>query len=348
VSIQRRVKRAAASAMASDIVAPLFTPLLRGAGCIFMMHRFADPDRGNGGHDPTLLRANLAYLRRHRFDLVSVHELFRRMRDRDRRLAKSVAFTIDDGYADFASAGAPAFAEFDCPATVFVVTGVTDDRGWYWWDRLSFVLQQSERNAITVEIGGEAVHLAWPDRAAAPRIARTIIDRMKRVSDGERRRVLQSVEDALAAEVPPIAPPRYASMTWDEVRACARGGTTFGAHTVTHPILARTDDAVARHEIETSWRRLRQETGGAVPVFCYPNGDTGDLGPREMSILRDVGVEGAVTSRPGYASASAFHADADAPFLVRRFPYGGEPNEVVQVVSGAERLKMAVRRLVSG
>jgi peptidoglycan/xylan/chitin deacetylase (PgdA/CDA1 family) len=341
------LKHAVATVLASDAVTPLFRPFARGVASILMLHRFADPDRGNVGHDVRQLRSHLAYLRKMRYDLVPLDELVKRLRSGDRRLFKTVAFTIDDGYADYASVGGPAFAEFDCPATVFVVTGVTDDRGWYWWDRLQVAFETTSRRSVTVETGGTPVRHEWADAAGARRGARRIIDGMKLVSDGERRRVLDAIPGLLEVEIPPSPPAKYASMTWDEIRACGRGVTTFGAHTVSHPILARADDALARYEIEQSWRRLREQTDAAIAVFCYPNGGPTDVTPREPAILRSLGLDAAVTSRPGYASPARWSDGADAPFLVPRFPYGGGTNELVQVVSGVERVKLALRGVSS-
>jgi peptidoglycan/xylan/chitin deacetylase (PgdA/CDA1 family) len=343
LSARRRLKRIVAGALTSDSMTTLMQPLARGVAAVLMMHRFADPARGNAGHDREVLRSHLAYLRRMRYDLVGMAELLTRLEARDGRLAKTVAFTIDDGYADYATIGAPVFEEFDCPATVFIVTGIADDRGWYWWDRLRVALETAARRSLTIEVGGAPLALAWTDAAGASRAARAIVDRMKLVPDAERRRVLDALPSLVEADVPATPPPRYESMTWDQIRACARGVTTFGAHTVSHPILSRTDDAVARSEIETSWRRLCDETSAAIPVFCYPNGGVGDVTPRETGILTRLGLTAAVTSRPGYASPTAFHHAPDARFLVPRFPYGGDTTELVQVVSGVERMKLALR-----
>ena len=340
----RTLKRVIAGAMTSDAVSGMLTPLTRGVASILMLHRFADPDRGNAGHDATVLRTHLAYLRRKRYDLVSLGELVTRLEQRDaKRLAKTVVFTIDDGYADYATVGAKVFEEFDCPATVFVVSGVTDDRGWYWWDRLRVALETAQRRSIALEIASNQLHLTWSDVPSAARAARAIVAELKRVPDLERRRILEGIPALVEAELPAAPPPRYASMTWDEIRECGRRLTTFGAHTVTHPILARADDTVARTEIETSWRRLRAETTATVPVFCYPNGGETDLGTREWRILREIGISGGVTSQPGYATVDAFHRGDDSRYIIPRFPYGGETTELVQVVNGVERIKQAVR-----
>jgi peptidoglycan/xylan/chitin deacetylase (PgdA/CDA1 family) len=346
MTTSRGLKQLVATALSSAPVTALAQPLARGVASIFMMHRFRDPERGNAGHDRETLRSCLAYLRRYRYDLVGLAELVKRLKARDTRPSKTVAFTIDDGYADYASVGAPVFEEFDCPATVFIVSGVTDARGWYWWDRLRVALEVAQRRALTLDLAGRPLVLEWTDAASAARAARAIVDRMKLVPDAERRRILDSIPALVDADVPSAPPPRYASMSWDEIRGCGKGVTTFGGHTMSHPILARTDDATARAEIETSWRRLQQETSAAIPVFCYPNGGPSDISARETQILRDVGISAAVTSQPGYATPAAFSESHDSPYLIPRFPYGETMTDLVQVVSGVERAKRVVRRMI--
>ena len=330
--------------VAADLLAPLSPQLLRGTASVFMMHRFADRDRGNIGLDPARVRADLAYLRREGYELVSLADLVSRLRNRDSSLGKTVAFTVDDGYADFASVALPIFAEYDCPVTVFIVTGVVDQGGWYWWDRLHETMKHAQRRELDVPIGGErfVATLGTPDLAR--NTARDLGQQLKRVSDVERHRVMKEVENLLGVELSAHPPPEFASMTWDEIRDCAPHGVTFGPHTVTHPILSQLDDASARREVEGSWSRLREQTSAAVPIFCYPNGKTGDFSEREFANLRDVGLESAVTACGEYASASLWHASTDAPFLVPRFGYNGNPALFKQIITGVVRARLAIRR----
>ena len=93
----RGLKGLIATALASSPVTALAQPFATGVASIFMMHRFADPERGNTGHDREVLRGHLAYLRKMRYELVGLDELVRRVDTRDARLAKTVAFTIDGG-----------------------------------------------------------------------------------------------------------------------------------------------------------------------------------------------------------------------------------------------------------
>lgn len=328
----------------ADVVGPLSHRLLRGTGSIFMFHRFADRDRGNTGHDPALLRADLAYLRRERYELVSLADLMARLRNRDPALGKTVAFTVDDGYADFATVGAGIFAEFDCPVTVFVVTSVVDRDGWYWWDRLREAMAGGQRARLEVEVGGErfVAPLGTPELAQAA--SRSLAERLKTVPDMERTRVLADVETVLDVDLGDHPPPKCAPMTWDEVRSCARRGVSFGPHTITHPILSQLDDSAARGEIEGSWSRLREQTSGAVPVFCYPNGNVADVTRREIATLRDLGFDGAVTAVGGYVSPTLWHASAESRFLMPRFGYNGNPAAFKQIVSGVLRARLALQR----
>lgn len=118
----------------------------------------------------------------------------------------------------------------------------------------------------------------------------------------------------------------------------------FGPHTVTHPILSRTDDEQSRRELTDSWARLRAEATQPTPVFCYPNGQWGDFGEREVTTLRELGLLGAVVGAPGYASVRRTSASPSAPFEVLRFSLPLDVLDLVQIVSGFERVKQILGR----
>ena len=119
-----------------------------------MLHRFSSPDDGISGHDPATVRGILAYLRKQSYDLISLQEMFRRLRDGE-LLRRAIAFTIDDGYFDHGLIGGPIFAEFDCPVTIFAVTGFLDGTDWLWWDRTQFICEQTSKTQLTVRVGTE-------------------------------------------------------------------------------------------------------------------------------------------------------------------------------------------------
>lgn len=339
-----RFKQSAARVLTSNMVAPLFSRAVRGSGTVFMMHRFADRERGNAGHDSDELRARLARLRRSGREVVSVEEIVRRASANALGNSSPIAFTVDDGYADFASVASSVFAEFDLPVTVFLVTGALDSHDWFWWDRISACFEQSEMRQVTIHIAGEQLHVSWSSVEERLRVETQVMEALKLVGNSERQRVASLLPSVLDVDLPDIPPLKYAPMTWDDVRVCATRGATFGAHTVTHPILSRVGPLESRSEIMTSWQRLTEEIPDAMSdVFCYPNGRSEDFSEREIETLTEVGAGSAVTTRPGYVTAAELQSAMNRRYTLPRFPYSDERRDFAQIEYGIERVKAAVR-----
>jgi hypothetical protein len=106
-------------------------------------------------------------------------------------------------------------------------------------------------------------------------------------------------------------------------------------------MLARTDDASSRREIEGSWRRLAEMVEAPVPVFCWPNGDATSFGPREERVAREMGMVGAVSTLPASFSPASFAKGRQ--YALPRYAYPSNYEDFVQVASGLERLKDVMR-----
>lgn len=316
------MKIAARRALTHPVLVRTAFSLSQRVAPIFMCHRFRDEELGNGGHDLQALRANLAWLRSNACSLLPLTELLDRLAE-GAPLNRAVAFTVDDGYVDFARVAAPIFAEFDCPVTVFLTTGFLDAQQWMWWDQLHLALKALGREA------------EWPG----------LVHALNRVPEREKHERIDSLLQDGGQTLPPNPPPQFSPMSWDDVRRLSRSGVTFGPHTVTHPVLARTGPVQSRFEIAESWRRVKEEAGdGAVPVFCYPNGALGDFGAREEDVMREIGMQAALSTQPGYVSRRDLSSGhRSARFRLRRFAYSESNAEFIQVASGIERAKLAVR-----
>ncbi len=339
------LRRAILTLGAHDAAASLLRPLRAGVAPILMMHRFADSELGVAGHSPRQLRENVTYLRRVGYTPVSLTTLLDALTAGDDRLGRWVVFTVDDGYADFARIAAPVFAELDCPVTVFLVSGALDGLCWYWWDRVTASLEQTTHKTLRLELDDGARGWSWSTPAERELAAQSIIERLKLLPDAVRRRTLDELVTCLEVELPTRPPPRFGPMTWRDVRECGDRGVTFGAHTVTHPILSRTTDESAAHEIRESWRRVRAEcAGSAVGVFCYPNGDELSFGDRECALLEREGLLAALTTQPAYVSPRAWARDSRAQrFRLPRFLYHDDQLYFAEVLTGVERLKRVLR-----
>jgi len=331
--------------LASDSAIRLMRPILLGSrATIFMLHRFSHLDGNSGGITPDALRDSLTFLRRNDYALIPLSEMLEKLRSGAPLPRFSIAFTVDDGYADFIDTALPVFTEFDCPATVFLTTGFLDNTTWLWWDKLQYAFLRTSRRSCLYESEGLKVELAFGSRDERILSADRFAETLKRVPDETKHRIISEIADVLEVELPTRCPPEYRPMSWDDVRACERHGINFGPHTVTHPILSQVTDDVARYEIAESWKRVRQETAAAVPVFCYPNGDPASFGPREIRIAQEAGLTAAVTSRQEHVFAEDVASGTPETFYrIPRFPYSEFIESLAQVVSGVERLKAGIR-----
>jgi peptidoglycan/xylan/chitin deacetylase (PgdA/CDA1 family) len=323
-------------------VARLFRPLVRDAVPIFMLHRFVDPELGSHGLDPRVLRAQLAYLRKNKFDLLSVSALTCDT-SHNRSSRPAVAFTVDDGYTDFATVAAPVFAEFDCPVTVFVVTSTMDDNAWLWWDRVTFAFASTTRTSVRIEIHGRLATYRWSNARERATAEAEFTEQLKTVPDPVKLEILGRLGELFDVEIPRVPPRDFATMSWHDLRRFpANGLVSFGPHTVTHPILPQASDTQSAHEILGSWERLRAECPAATPVFCYPNGA---YSAREVTTFLGSGLIGALTSEFRYASRCAFSdTDLRRRFAVPRVASHDELRHFVQIVNGIERVKLGARR----
>ena len=335
-------KRVLLAPLAAPGVSRMLAGLTETSVTVFMLHRFAVPELSIEGHSPKAVGAILAALRKRRFNLISLHELFRKLKDGE-PLHRAVAFTIDDGYFDHASVAAPVFVEYDCPATIFIVSGFIDGKTWLWWDQLNYVFTETRRKELTARLAGREIPytLDSPEARRQNGIALSLL--CQDATQSDRLACMADLLREADVELPAVPPPGSAPITWDEAsRLEKKGLVVFGPHTVTHPVLSSTSAEQSASEIAESWARLRAELQNPLPVFCYPHGRRRDYGAREMAQVHRLGLLGGV----------AGHFDDFRPQLYReppnicrvpRFGFQDDLYAILQCVSGLASLKAKLR-----
>ena len=312
----------------------------RGCGVIFMLHRVqGQQDESSWDGQPVAsLRKAFAFLRKSReYRLVQVEEFFG---PADLNVGSGgipVAITFDDGYHDQLEIAGPALAEFDIPATVFVTSGFVDGEIWMWWDQIRYALERTERTSLTMaEISGSP--LTWSSAEhSRVRAAALLTEYLKRVPDDHRRIVMEGLSQALDIEIPSIPPSSFAPTDWRTMRQWeALGLIKFAPHTRSHPILSRTDEWLARDEIEQSWRRLVEELAAPSPVLAFPNGTAEDFGPRDLQIVEEVGLLGSVSTLPGLVPLGS---ETPAHAVLPRYALPDDLPRLRMIVSGLEALR---------
>jgi len=299
---------------------------------VFMLHRFVDGGERRGRTDIAMLRALLGTLRSRGIGFMTLRELAAHVESRTELPGPTAVFTVDDGYADFAQLAAPIFAGFDCPVTTFLVTDFVGKRQWNWWDRITESFLRSPRPDTVLAVGGRSYHLPLGRPEQRRRHAAEMIEALKLVPDAERRRVLAAIASCLEVDLPTIAPPEYAALTWESVRRLERTGMEFAPHSTSHPVLSRLDDAAVHAEISGSWDALQRECRDPVPIFGYPQGTSDSFGAREIAAVRACGLQAAVTFKRRYVDPRTCHGDAR--YTISRFPLPGSLASAIYLASG--------------
>ncbi len=250
---------------------------------ILAYHRVGNDERSPLFVTPWRFRQQLNYLRLH-YRVVPLGELVTSLRRGERLPAPTVAITFDDGYRDNLTEAAPILADFGLPATLFLATDPQERGEPFWWDILALA------------------GLADPETLAG--LKARPHDEFRRAIDLARAELAPEVRDETA---------RRLYLTWDEVRAWTALGHTVGAHTATHPILARVPAAGVRDELRRSRAAIERQIGHAVDLFAYPNGRAIDFTDETARIVAEEGFVAACTTIEGLNDATS------DPFALHRF-----------------------------
>ncbi len=227
------------------------------------------------------------------FQPLTVRDAAVRLRNGDLP-ARSVCITFDDGYANNFDVALPILKAKGVPATFFVSTGFLGN-GCMWNDVVIESVKGARRtiDLRELDLGTHSVGSSAERRRAVD----ALLDKIKYLEPPARLRTVTRV-----AELCGVAVPTHLMMEPHEVRGLAAAGMEIGAHTVTHPILARLDSSAAEEEIARSKQGLEEITGAPVTSFAYPNGRPGrDYERSHVQMVRKVGYEAAVSTAWGCA-----------------------------------------------
>jgi peptidoglycan/xylan/chitin deacetylase (PgdA/CDA1 family) len=309
--------------------------LARGRGVILMFHHVRPWRPRNFAPNrlleitPGFLDVVLTELRREGFDIIALDAVPGRLCP-DCGGRPFAVLTFDDGYRDNVEHAWPVLKRYSAPWTLFVTTEFAEGHGRLWWLELEEAIALLDR----VVLPDDRCVLDLPSRTAREKEVafETVYRRLRAGSEKHLRGVIADLArrggvsgSQLNAEL---------CLGWDEIKILAREpDVTIGAHTLSHPMLAKLDTTTAAHEIAGGKALLEQRLGRPVKHLAYPVGDATSAGAREFRLAREAGFVTAVTSRPG-------HVFPDHAAYLHALPRVS--------INGLFQSKAALRALLSG
>lgn len=211
---------------------------------------------------------------------------------------RAVAISFDDGYADNRTEAVPVLQAHGLTASFFVASGFLDG-GCMWNDRVIELVRGyggAEIDLSPIGLGRYASGTV-PEKAA---LLDTVLIDLKYREPAARSDAIDGLAAITGGSVP-----RDLMMSTAQVREMQAAGMEVGGHTLSHPILARLDDAAILREIGEDRARLADILGAPPTLFAYPNGKPGkDYLPGHPDLIRRCGYRAAFSTAWGSVNES--------------------------------------------
>lgn len=282
-------------------------PGVRGALSIFIFHRVRPQPDPLFPEEPDVARFDtlLGWIGDW-FTVLPLAEALERLGRRSLP-ARAAAITFDDGYADNLLCALPVLQRHRMHATFFIASGFLDG-GRMWNDTVIEAVRNTRLERLDSGLDGLP---SLPLGSIAER--RAALDRLiaavKHLAPAARADAVARLVERCNAPLPDDL-----MLGSAQVRALHTAGMGIGAHTVSHPILARSTPDAAWREIADGRAQLEALIGERVALFAYPNGKAASDYRREhVDMVRELGFDAALSTNWGVNDA-----DAD-PYQLARF-----------------------------
>jgi peptidoglycan/xylan/chitin deacetylase (PgdA/CDA1 family) len=292
---------------------------------ILVYHRISDAalDPWSLSVRPDHFAEHLSVLQRS-FHPTSLQTLSQSLREGRRVKPKSVVITFDDGYADNLHNAAPLLERFDCPATVFIVSGALGSPREFWWDELAslILLPHPLPERLELSIRGEAYswqlgqaaeyrqtdysqYVNWRASRPAPSFRQDLYLQLWQLLQPLSRDVQSEVMNQLRTWAGnPSQPLTHRLLEEKECIELARSQMIeIGAHTIHHPSLAALPCEAQKNEISGSKRELERLINRPVPSFSYPFGKRQDYSPDTVALVQASGFSAACINESGVVNS---------------------------------------------
>lgn len=234
------------------------------------------------------------------FSVLSLTEALERLRQ-GRLPPRAVCVTFDDGYLDNVENALPVLLERNIRATFFISTGFLEG-SCMWNDTVIEAVRQAPGPVLDLTACGlDSRPVATEEDRR--RTVQAVLPAIKYLDPAERSVRVEQILVAAGAKRP-----QGLMMRPEHIQRLVRSGMEIGAHTVSHPILARLDRARACAEIAEGRERLEGIIGSPVRLFAYPNGvPNRDYTNEHVQVIKELGFLAAVTTSPGAVRAASDH-----------------------------------------
>lgn len=252
------------------------------------------------------LRRQISLLKK-RYNVTIPEDFLRWSEERMSLPPRSILLTCDDALRNTLTEMVPILQDLGV-SCLFFATGASADEtpSMLWYEELYLMLlDASEPIAISLPDAGISVgpiapherHAAWWK----------MVEQLSQFDRGRRRTFLDQIRDQLKLSrnwseryvQDSTLAARFLVLDRAGLRQLAAAGMTIGAHSLSHPILARASEELAWREISESRSVIENALGKNVWAFGYPFGNAATVTARDLRLAERAGFRCAFMNTGG-------------------------------------------------
>ncbi len=244
-------------------------------------------------HNPSkqLFERTVKWFLDRKYRFISVDELSSILRDQREFPSSAVVFTIDDGWKENKENIFDIAKKYGIPVTLFATVDPIEKGEGFWWSYIS--------------------------KAFEKKLIHQNVQTLKMMPNAIRRKTVMHTKK--------LIPIQREAITISELKEISKDKAIgIGSHTLSHPILTRCSDELAKQEISASKKVLENWINQPITSFAYPNGN---YTQREINLLKENGYQIAFSTKQQYLES---HARIN-PYAIPRF-------DVLEEVSFTENI----------
>lgn len=212
---------------------------------------------------------------------------------------RRIAVTLDDGYRDNRDHALPVFKRHQVPFTIYVCAGFSERTSELWWEALERIIAATDSLEAPGGGGGLSTR-SVSEKDQAFQVWRHWLT--VEADETQQREATRALCEKRGLDLAALA--RDLVMDWEELAGIAAEPLcTIGAHTMTHPALARLPREVALREITESVDAITATLGKRPTSLAFPYGYPAAAGAREALLAEEAGLRASFTTQPGYIPA---------------------------------------------
>jgi len=250
-------------------------------------------------------RRQLRFLKS-RYQLITPEAFHSWLKEHASLPQRAVLLTCDDGLLNVLTDMVPILLEERARCLFFVTAASLEDPPQYlWYEELYRMLDAAPGDALVI-VDEKAVRKNSLQTKSLIRYWWKLVQELSALSCNDRKEGLLSLRtewqlpvDGRMYDPGNLEGCRNRLLNRNELRHLVSQGMTVGAHTVSHPLLARMSAELAAQEIRECKLRLESYLQQEVWALAYPFGDEGSAGAREMRIAEDAGYACAFLNHGG-------------------------------------------------